>query len=161
MAKRPQKKRTSSNVKKIQTINKQRKEKKKSIQNKKVISKKNYRRNSLTKNKRQYNLGYSSDSSIVETKKILLPEELLLEAKSRIEKNSTITGIRSAMNIYDIDENINYQFFNKCKKITDENFKYLYTLRYEDRIKIMKKHKLNQNILLKSAKLIFFYLFTF
>ena len=161
MAKRPQKKRTSSNVKKIQTINKQRKEKKKSIQNKKVISKKNYRRNSLTKNKRQYNLGYSSDSSIVETKKILLPEELLLEAKSRIEKNSTITGIRSAMNIYDIDENINYQFFNKCKKITDENFKYLYTLRYEDRIKIMKKHKLNQNILLKSAKLIFFHLIHF
>ena len=161
MAKRPQRKRTSSNEKKIQIINKQRKEKKKFIKNKKVISKKKYRRYSLTAKNRQYNLGHSSDSSIVETKKILLPEELLLKAKSQIKKNSSITDIRSAMNIYDVDENINYQFFDKCKKITPGNFKYLYTLRYNDRIKIMKKHKLNQNILLKSAKLIFFYLIQF
>ena len=52
-------------------------------------------------------------------------------------------------------------FFDKCKKITRANFKYLYTLRYEDRKKIVKNHKLNQNILLKSAKLIFFYLIQF
>ena len=62
------------------------------------------------------------------------------------------------MKLYDIDENINYCFFEKCKKITNGNFKYLYTLNYEERKRIMKKHKLKQNILSKSSKLILFYL---
>ena len=52
-------------------------------------------------------------------------------------------------------------FFNNCKKITPENFKYLYTLNYEDRKTIIKKHKLNQFVLLNRAKLIFIYLIQF
>ena len=154
MAKRSTRKKTSYKVKKIETINKQRKENKKSIENINVISKKKYRKYSLTRKKRQYNFGCSSGCSIVEIKKILLPQQLLLKAKSQIKKNSSIKCLRNAMQIYDIDENINYLFFDKCKKITRANYKYLYTLRYEDRKKIVKKHKLNQNILLKSAKLI-------
>ena len=108
MAKNSKRKRTSSNVKKIQTINKQRKEKKKSIQKKKVISKKKYRRNPLTRKNRQYDLGYPSDSSIAEIKQILLPQQLLLKAKSQIKKNPSIMNLRKAMKIYDVDEKINY-----------------------------------------------------
>ena len=161
MAKSTKKKRTTSNVNIIQTINKKRKEMKKSIQKKLLLSKKNTRRYSLTRKSRKNNLNYLSDTHEEETKKILLPQELLLNTKSLIKENSSIVYLRKAMKIYDIDENINYCFFEKCKKITSGNYKYLYTLNYEDRKRIMEKHKLKQNILSKSSKLIFFYLIQF
>ena len=128
MAKSTKKKRTTSNVNKIQTINKKRKEMKKSIQKKLILPKINSRRYSLTRKSRKNNLNYLSETHEMEAKKILLPQELLLNAKSLIKENSSIKYLRKAMKIYDIDENINYCFFEKCKKITRGNFKYLYTL---------------------------------
>ncbi len=161
MSKSTKKKKTKSRVNKVKTTNQRRKGVKKSSQKKTKICKKNSRRNSSTRTSRKYLLDYSSDNPEVEAKKIILPQQLFLNAKVQVNENSSITCLRKAMKVYDIDEKINYYFFEKCKKITRGNFKYLYTLNYEDRQKIIKKHKLKQNIFLKSSKIIFILLIKF
>ena len=72
---------------------------------------KNSRRDSSTRKSRKYHLECSSDSDDKGDKIILLPEQLLSEAKSKISTNSSISSLRKAMKIYDIDEEINYRIF--------------------------------------------------
>ena len=161
MAKNTRKKRTQQEKNKIKTVKKRQKIKKKSTQKRKIYSMKNSRRDSSTRKSRKYHLESSSDSDDKGDKIILLPEQLLSEAKSKISTNSSISSLRKAMKIYDIDEEINYNFLNNCTKISCRNFKYLYTLSHKKRQNILNKHKINQNTLFESAKIIFFLLIQF
>ena len=161
MAKNTKKKRSKQKKNKIQTVKNKQKIRKKLAQKRKIYSMKNSRRDSSTRKSRIYHLECSSDGDDEGNKRILLPKQLLLEAKSKISKNLSISSLRNAMKIYDIDEKINYNFLDKCKKISYRGYKYLYTLNCEDRKKIIKKHKIDQYMLRKSSKIIFFELIKF
>ena len=94
-------------------------------------------------------------------KTFMLPGELLEFAKSIIDKKSSLNSLKKAMQIYDINDQINYEYLNKCKKINPRDFKYLYTLSFENRQKIRKKFKMNQKTLIQSSKIILFNLINF
>ena len=94
-------------------------------------------------------------------KTFMLPGELLELAKSIIDKKSSLNSLKKAMHIYDINDQINYEYLNKCKKINPRDFKYLYTLSFENRQKIRKKFKMNQKTLIQSSKIILFNLINF
>ena len=128
MAKNTKKKRSKQKKNKIQTVKNKQKIRKKLAQKRKIYSMKNSRRDSSTRKSRIYHLECSSDGDDEGNKRILLPKQLLLEAKSKISKNLSISSLRNAMKIYDIDEKINYNFLDKCKKISYRGYKYLYTL---------------------------------
>ena len=161
MAKNTKKKKSKQKKNKIQTVKNKQKIRKKLAQKRKIYSMKNSRRDSSTRKSRIYHLECSSDGDDEGNKRILLPKQLLLEAKSKISKNLSISSLRNAMKIYDIDEKINYNFLDKCKKISYRGYKYLYTLNCEDRKKIINKHKIDQYMLRKSSKIIFFELIKF
>ena len=91
----------------------------------------------------------------------MLPGELLEFAKSIIDKKSSLNSLKKAMQIYDINDQINYEYLNKCKKINPRDFKYLYTLSFQNRQKIRKKFKMNQKTLIQSSKIILFNLINF
>ena len=97
----------------------------------------------------------SSENSEIETNTINLPKKLLLKAQDIIKNNNSITSLRKAIKIYDIDETINYTFLDKCKKITSGNYKYIYTLNFSQRKNIVSKFGINQGVLEKSSKILF------
>ena len=81
----------------------------------------------------------------------MLPSQLLNKAK-RIIKNPTLKNLQKAIKIYDIDDSINFQYLDKCGKIDKNNFKFVYTLSFENRKKIIEKYKLKNKILKKKSK---------
>ena len=84
----------------------------------------------------------------------MLPSQLLNKAK-RIIKNPTLKNLQKAIKIYDIDDSINFQYLDKCGKIDKNNFKFVYTLSFENRKKIIEKYKLKNKILKKKSKILF------
>ena len=102
-----------------------------------------------------------NQKSIKNHKNIVLPRELLEIAKSKIDKKSSITSLKKAMKIYDIDDNINYEYLCKYKKISTVNFKYLYTLSYKNRKKILKKYNIKGKNLTQRAKITLYQLVNF
>jgi len=91
---------------------------------------------------------------------VLLPTELLKIAK-RLCTKITLLNLQNAIKIYDIDDKINYSYLYLCQKMQRKDFKYIYTLSFENRKKIMKRHNLNVPILKKKSKIIFFNLVNF
>ena len=83
----------------------------------------------------------------------MLPSQLLNKAK-RIIKNPTLKNLQKAIKIYDIDDSINFQYLDKCGKIDKNNFKFVYTLSFENRKKIIEKYKLKNKILKKKSKIL-------
>ena len=83
--------------------------------------------------------------------KILIPAQLLIKAKSKL-KTKKLDNIIEAMKYYDIDDDINFEYFKKIDKINNKNYKYLYTLSYSKRIKILKNFNNKDDILVKSSK---------
>ena len=59
--------------------------------------------------------------------KILIPAQLLIKAKSKL-KTKKLDNIIEAMKYYDIDDDINFEYFKQIDKINNKNYKYLYTL---------------------------------
>ena len=59
-----------------------------------------------------------------------------------------------AIKIYDIDNDINYQYLDCLKKITKRHYKYIYTLSYDNRRKKIEKHKIKIKIFSKSSKIL-------
>jgi hypothetical protein len=88
-------------------------------------------------------------------RKILLPEQLLKKAKS-ISKNPTFANLQKAIKIYDIDDEINFLYLQQFKKLDSKNYKYIYTLCYENRKKIIKKHNLKKKTLKVESKILFY-----
>ena len=91
---------------------------------------------------------------IQKKRKILLPYELLKKAKI-ICHNPTLTNLQKAIKIYDINDQINFEYLQKCGKINTINYKYIYTLSYENRQKIIRKYNLDKKILKIESKKLF------
>ena len=77
-------------------------------------------------------------------------------AKSKIDRKSSLKSLKEAIKIYDIDNTINYKFLNSYKNINSRNFKYIYTLSYQNRKRIIEKYKLKQTYLIQSSQIILF-----
>lgn len=143
----PQKKSISKKVK-IYSKTKKNKiymHKKKNIKSKSIIKKGISKR--ILKPQRQ-------KITLLRKKKILLPKELLKIAKN-ISVDNTISNLSKAISKYDINDEINFNYLMKCGKIDKENYKYIYTLSYDNRQKIIEKYKLRKQMLTKRARIIF------
>ena len=123
-----------------------RKAQRKQIKNIKASKKRRIRRNANTKciNKRKIKTTYSTFNDKKELKEILLPEELLKIAKSKLDDTLSILCLEEALKIYDINDYINFNYLSKCNSIENKNIKYVYTLSYDNRKKIIKKYNLDK-----------------
>ena len=123
-----------------------RKAQRKQIKNIKASKKRRIRRNANTKciNKRKIKTTYSTFNDKKELKEILLPEELLKIAKSKLDDALSISCLEEAIKIYDINDYINFNYLSKCNSIENKNIKYVYTLSYDNRKKIIKKYNLDK-----------------
>ena len=115
---------------------------------------KNIKSNSVLKKRKNSYSASSSDYFESNKRKVLLPDELLEEAKKIIGTKSSPDIFLKAIKIYDIDNDINYEYLDCLKKITKRHYKYIYTLSYDNRRKIIDKHKIKIKIFSKSSKLL-------
>ena len=113
-------------------------------------------RRSLSHKNYESNITYSSEITEGKKYQILLPNEILSAVKDKLGNNCEIKNLYRAIKNYDVDEDIVYNYLDKCVKIDSENMKYLYTLSYKNRKKIIKKYKIKNNIFNKTSKLLFF-----
>ena len=146
---------------KTKTVQKRRNLQKSSISIKGATPRKSPPSKKTRSKNRKISISNSLASSEKELKNIVLPRELLEIAKSKIDKKSSITSLKKAMKIYDIDDNINYEYLCKYKKISTVNFKYLYTLSYKNRKKILKKYNIKGKNLTQRAKITLYQLVNF
>jgi len=93
-------------------------------------------------------------------KRVLLPKQLLKIAKSLCTQ-ITLLNLQKAIKIYDIDDKMNYLYLSLCKKIQRKDFKYIYTLSFQNRKKILNQHKIKSPILNKKSNIIFLQLVNF
>ena len=87
-------------------------------------------------------------------KKVLLPEYLLKKAQ-KISQDKTLDNLEKAIKIYDIDDELNFCYLKNVGKIDDKNYKYVYTLSFDNRKKIMEQYRLKAKVLTKESKMIF------
>ena len=80
----------------------------------------------------------------------MLPKDLLKKAQELAK-----IDITKAIEIYDIDDDINYNYLFKCKTIDTFNEKYIYTLSFENRNKIVNKFNIKRKRYEKKSKEIF------
>ena len=137
------KNKTKAKAVKVMTKRKTKREARKNVGNKRNPVKKIYQ---VSKNKKN---------------KVILPKDLLNMAKNKIPNKPTTSDFLESMKIYDIDDDINFRYLKSCGKITHENFKYIYTLSYNNRKKIIKQYDKNRKIFAKSSKVLFFELVNF
>ena len=158
-----QKKKSSLKKEVIKEIRKTKRNVRKELRNKGKTNKRKGKfsllkgkKRSLSHKSHESNLTYSSE--IIEGKKypILLPNEILSGVKDKLGNNCENKNLYKAINKHDVDEDIVYNYLDKCDKIDSENMKYLYTLSYKNRKKIIDKHKIKNNIFNKTSKMLFF-----
>jgi len=119
---------------------------------KRILLKKIYKRyRNITNNNQTTEESLSEYISNNNRLKILIPAQLLGKAKSKL-KTKKLSNLIEAMKYYDIDDDINFEYFNQIDKINSKNYKYLYTLSYGKRIIILKKFYWKDDILEKSSK---------
>lgn len=162
MTKRNSKSQTSNQIKRH---NKRRRRK----ETNKKIKKKTHRNDSKRINKkheRKKNKESSSLSSLNSSErkgnKIYLPSELLSLAISKLDRKFSLTNLQEAIKIYDINEEINFEYLSKCGKIDKNNFKYIYTLSFEKRKILMGKYNnIDGKIFGQESKIFFSKLISF
>ena len=161
MAKKSMTKKTSSNKKSIKTVRKKKAEKIKASRTgrkseKKKVSRTRIKAQKKFPKKRKISSPHSSEICEIKMKIIIFPKQLLELAKSKIDRKSSLKSLKEAIKIYDIDNTINYKFLNSYKNINSRNFKYIYTLSYQNRKRIIEKYKLKQTYLIQSSQIILF-----
>ena len=149
MAKKSMTKKALSNKKSIKTVTKKKAEKKK-------VSRTRIKAQKKFPKKRKISSPHSSEICEIKMKIIIFPKQLLELAKSKIDRKSSLKSLKEAIKIYDIDNTINYKFLNSYKNINSRNFKYIYTLSYQNRKRIIEKYKLKQTYLIQSSQIILF-----
>ena len=147
MAKKSKNKKTASKKKSIKTVRKRKAEEKNAGKTERKAQEQHPK-------KREISSSHSSEISEIKNRIIIFPKQLLKLAKSKIDKKSSLKSLKEAIKIYDIDNTINYKFLNCYKNINSRNIKYIYTLSYQNRKKILKKYKLKQKYLIQSSKII-------
>lgn len=75
----------------------------------------------------------------IKLKVILLPEDLLLKTEKIAGDKKSLFNLIKAIEIYDINDDINYNYLKIVGKITKENYQYLYTLSFSNRKKNYKE----------------------
>ena len=161
MAKRRTKKTSKKQAKeKTETKkNTRRKQNPNSTSQKKLKYVKDYNRNkkshSVLSKRKESNSTSSIDYFESNKRKVLLPNELLEEAKNILKNKISLYSLRKAIKIYDISDEINYAYLNGLKNITKNHYKYIYTLSLKNKNSIIKKHKIKWKIFAKSSKLLF------
>ena len=75
----------------------------------------------------------------IKLKVILLPEVLLLKAEKIAGDKKSLFNLIKAIEIYDINDDINYNYLKIVGKIAKENYQYLYTLSFSNRKKNYKE----------------------
>ena len=144
------------------------------VKEKKVIKKQN-RKNSVASRKPQLPKSKNIDSTYQSKNKlngtlslkdsaknkikVLLPDELLEKAKNIIGKNKkkSIYFFKKALKIYDINDQINFRYLRKFKRLSKGNYKYIYTLSLNNRKKIVARFKKSKaNIFAHPSKQLFY-----
>ena len=92
---------------------------------------------------------------------IKLPNELLSLVQNKFKKNMNSEDLRELIKIYDINDDINYEYLMKSNKIDNSDIKYIYTLSYKNRKNVIQKHKIKILIFERESKLIFYQLIQF
>ena len=128
--------------------NTRRKKNPNSTSQKKLKYVKDYNRNkkshSVLSKRKDSNSTSSIDYFESNKRKVLLPNELLEEAKNILKNKISLYSLRKAIKIYDISDGINYAYLNGLKNITKNHYKYIYTLSLKNKNLIIKKHKIKE-----------------
>ena len=128
--------------------NTRRKKNPNSTSQKKLKYVKDYNRNkkshSVLSKRKDSNSTSSIDYFESNKRKVLLPNELLEEAKNILKNKISLYSLRKAIKIYDISDEINYAYLNGLKNITKNHYKYIYTLSLKNKNLIIKKHKIKE-----------------
>ncbi len=128
----------------------------------KIIAKRRIKRKTRKNTENQRNSSQKIyEDSRSKKNKVILPEDLLNKAKNKISDKPNNSQFLESMQIYDIDDDINFRYLINCGKITKDNYKYIYTLSYDNRKKIIKKYNKNCKIFAESSKILFFKLVNF
>ncbi len=150
------KKKIKENRKTRRNTNRKNITKNNSSQKKRISSKNKRKKDDISRKSNSSKYLRPADIIENEKKEVLLPRELLAKAKEQLNKNPSASELLESMKIYDINDQINFNYLKSCGKINSENYKYIYTLNYNNRKKIMKQYKIDSQILNKSSKIIFF-----
>ena len=130
--------------------------------NRKTIIKRNRKKSSSGKNIIELNSIITVSSENSEVKRVIkLPSELLSLVQNKFKKNMNLEALSELIKIYDINDDINYEYLMKCNKINDSDIKYIYTLSFKNRINVITKHKIKMLIFKRKSKLIFYELIQF
>ena len=123
---------------------------------KKTKVKRDLRHNTKRTTKIKRNRKSSSDQNTIELNSIMtvssensevkrvikLPSELLSFVQNRFRKNMNSEALSELIKIYDINDEINYEYLMKCNKIDDSDIKCIYTLSFKNRKNVIRKHKI-------------------
>ena len=130
--------------------------------NRKTIIKRNRKKSSSGKNTIELNSIITVSSENSEVKRVIkLPSELLSLVQNKFKKNMNLEALSELIKIYDINDDINYEYLMKCNKINDSDIKYIYTLSFKNRTNVITKHKIKMLIFKRQSKLFFYELIQF
>ena len=122
--------------------------------NRKTIIKRNRKKSSSGKNTIELNSIITVSSENSEVKRVIkLPSELLSLVQNKFKKNMNLEALSELIKIYDINDDINYEYLMKCNKINDSDIKYIYTLSFKNRTNVITKHKIKMLIFKRQSKL--------
>ena len=125
--------------------------------NRKTIIKRNRKKSSSGKNTIELNSIITVSSENSEVKRVIkLPSELLSLVQNKFKKNMNLEALSELIKIYDINDDINYEYLMKCNKINDSDIKYIYTLSFKNRTNVITKHKIKMLIFKRQSKLFFY-----
>ena len=130
--------------------------------NRKTIIKRNGKKSSSGGGVVELNSVVTVSSENSEVKRVIkLPSELLSLVQNKFKKNMNLEALSELIKIYDINDDINYEYLMKCNKINDSDIKYIYTLSFKNRTNVITKHKIKMLIFKRQSKLIFYELIQF
>ena len=94
----------------------------------KIIAKRRIKRKTRKNTENQRNSSQKiHEDSRSKKNKVILPEDLLNKAKNKISDKPNNSQFLESIEIYDIDDDINFRYLINCGKITKDNYKYIYS----------------------------------
>lgn len=153
MVKRTYKKKFKKSTKNKLNKNEKKREKRNKRRSKRIAEMKRKQKSSSLKSKKS-----SESSSENSNQQILLPNEILatVDSGNKNIEDLSLNELKKIIKIYDVNDNINYNYLSKCKKICEKDKKYIYTLSFKNRKKIIKKHNIDKKIFALESKQILF-----
>lgn len=89
--------------------------------------------------------------------RVLLPKELLEKAKNILREKESGYLFKKGLKIYDINDEINYRYLRQLKMLSKGDYKYIYTLSFDNRKTIPTLFKIDKvAIFAHSSKQLFY-----